>query len=114
MGDRLKVEQFFNTDNNEIKLTEEGLSGVNFLLGEYHGKKIREISGITRSAMVNYTNNPNGRISKRGRDGVESLANDYNSKQPTRGVVVDGLEQYSDKDLILELQRRGYRFSKET
>jgi hypothetical protein len=114
----LNVELFFNTANNEIKLTEvEGCQGIKILLDEFHGKLIKEIAGITRSAMINYDKNPKGRISKRGRDGIVNLANYYNSKilgvQSSSEEIPAELAKYSDREILLELIRRGYQLTKE-
>ncbi len=111
--EKLDVEEFFITEDKITRFTQEGLEGVDLFLENYSGDQIRKISGITRSALINYTKTPKCRVSKRGRDGIKNLINFYNEATPEALAEIStappGLSQYTERELMLELKRRGLK-----
>lgn len=113
MDEKLRIESFFVIEDEATLLTKEGLDGINIFLKKYSGDQIRKISDITRSALINYKKKNNAKISKRGQRGIQKLINFYNEADPEVLEELDaasaGLGQYSERELMLELKRRGLK-----
>lgn len=113
---QLSIDVFFQKVDGKTRLTSEGSQGIEALFEEFQGEKVRELSGVTRSAIYNYTK-PEVNISSKGRKAIETLVKIYNGEAPASdkqdNVSSDGLAQYSEKELMLELKRRGFKVTLE-
>ena len=92
-------------------LTDEGKDSIKFLLGEYSSSQIKDISGVSRSALKNYVAGAN-RISKKGQEAIKKLVAYFNSGASASegsALVPGGLDHVPDKALMEELKRRGYK-----
>ena len=72
MNEQLKVEGFFSYASDGVKLSESGGEEIKKILGKFSGRQIKEIAGVSRSALINYTKNAN-KTSKRGQEALKIL-----------------------------------------
>ncbi|MCK4620601.1 MAG: hypothetical protein KAT62_00140 [Desulfuromonadales bacterium] len=117
MEDKLIYEELvaYDEDSNLPKLAKgKGDGGMKKLLADYTDSKIRQISGVSRSALVNYIKRES-RISKRGQEAIKKLVAHYNNEPLTEDSLLllqkHDLSQVPDRELMLELKRRGYNLT---
>lgn len=115
MAEKIAIDMLFEEAEDVFHFTEKGLEALDILLHKYSGDDIRKITGITRNALANYKRTENCRVSKRGKQGFEKLVRHYNGddRQPMDDSVEapSELSRYTERELMLELKRRGLKVS---
>jgi len=113
MTEKLQINELFEESDGVFHFTEKGLEALAILMDEYSGDDIRKISGITRNALANYKRTPDCRVSKRGKQGIEKLIHFFNDDERQPGddtmEAPSELSRYSERELMLELKRRGLK-----
>ena len=113
MDEKLEVEGYFLVEGNSITLSEHGKNSTEKILKKYSGGQIKEIAGVSRSALINYVSRAN-RISKRGQEALNKLISRYNSDlcgsetEDVESGVRHNIKLFSDRELLEELKNRGF------
>ena len=112
MSETLKVEGVFKFSNEGVTLSEYGNEATRKLLSKYSGGQIKEIAGVSRSALTNYVTGAN-RISKRGQEALKKLILRFNNELSESGNndfkgTSKNIQLFSDRELLEELKNRGF------
>lgn len=112
MSDELRVEDFFSFGGDGVTLSEYGNNGTRKILEKYSGGQIKEISGVSRSALANYVTGAN-RISKRGQEALKRLILKFNNElvgidNTDQKTIPQNINLFTDRELLEELKNRGF------
>ena len=112
MTKKLEVEKMMSSSKEGVILSKYGNEATKKILNNYSGGQIKEISGVSRSALSNYVAGTN-RISKRGQDALKKMTLRYNNdflgaddKEPGKSLI--NIRSFTDRELLEELKNRGF------